>query len=218
MNIDHERFEDFLYSLPDGLPAYLEALEREALSEHVPIIRKSSQKLLRFLLTMKNPKKILEVGTAVGFSALLMAEYSGEDTRLLTIEKMAERLTKARENFRKYDAGKKIDLIEGDASEVLSELVKTHQESFDFIFMDAAKGQYPHFLPNVERLLAKGGVLVTDNLLQEGRLLDSKFTVIRRERTIHKRMREYIKMLYESEVFETMLLQAGDGMCISLKK
>lgn len=218
MSIDAERFEDFLYSMEDGLAPYLKELEEECLVEKIPIIRKSSQKVLRFFLSLKNPTSILEVGTATGFSALLMAEYSGAETKILTIEKIPERISKARKNFEIYDKNKKISLLEGDASEILEKLASEEKEKYGFIFMDAAKAQYLSFLPFVKTLLKKGGVLITDNLLQEGRLLESRYTVVRRERTIHKRMREYVKLLFGSEDFDTILLEAGDGMSISIKK
>lgn len=217
MNLDHERFETFLDSMEDGLPHYLSLLEEEAIENHIPIIRKGSQSVIRFMLKMKKPKKILEVGTATGFSGLLMAEYSKEDAEIVTIEKMPERVKQARENFEKYDRLQKITSLEGDAIDILEEMAKKKVEEFDFVFMDAAKGQYLAFLPFVKTLLKKDGILITDNLLQEGRLLDSRYTVVRRDRTIHKRMREYVKELFRGEEFETMLLESGDGMSISIK-
>lgn len=217
MNLDHERFETFLYSMEDGLPQYLSLLEEEAITNRIPIVRKGSQSVIRFLLGLKKPKKILEVGTATGFSGLLMAEYSEEDTEIVTIEKMPKRVEKARENFKKYDRLQKITSLEGDATELLEKMAKEKEGEFDFIFMDAAKGQYLAFLPFVKTLLKKGGVLITDNLLQEGRLLDSRYTVVRRDRTIHKRMREYVKELFSKGEFETMLLESGDGMSVSIK-
>lgn len=217
MMMDNERFEDFLYSLEDGLPPYLKELEEACLLSSVPIIRKSTQKVLRFLLKLKEPLSILEVGAAEGFSALLMAEYSSLEAKITTIEKVPERVKKASENFKAADKDGKICLLEGEASDLLKDLAKK-EEKFDFIFMDAAKGQYLAFLPLADKLLKEGGLLVTDNLLQEGRLIDSHYTVIRRDRTIHKRMREYVKELFGSEAFETMILEAGDGMSVSIKK
>lgn len=216
MNLDHERFEDYLYSLEDGLPPYLKEMEEVALLEAVPIIRKSSQKLLRFFMRLQKPLSVLEVGTAVGFSSLLMAEYALSETRITTIEKMPERVEKARENFERFDKKKRIRLLEGDAFDILKEMV-LKEEKYDFIFMDAAKGQYLTFLPFLKALLKKGGILITDNLLQEGRLIDSRYTVVRRDRTIHKRMREFVKELFCSDEYETMILETGDGMSVSIK-
>lgn len=215
--MDHERFEDFLYSLEDGLPLYLKEVEERALSEAVPIIRKSSQKLLRFFMRTRTPLRILEVGTAVGFSALLMAEYTPIHAKIVTIEKMPERIEKAKENFKLYDNEKKIELIEGDAGILLKEMASEGISPFDLIFVDAAKGQYLTFLPYVKSLLKTGGILIADNLLQEGRLIDSRYTIVRRERTIHKRMREFVKELFRSDEYETMILETGDGMSVSVK-
>lgn len=217
MSLDYERFEDFLYSMEDGLCPYLKELEAVSLAEKVPIIRKSTQKVLRFMLQLKKPLRVLEVGTATGFSSLLMAECLEKEAKIFTIEKMPERIQKALQNFETYDEARKISLLSGEAMDILENLVK-EKESFDLIFMDAAKGQYLHFLPLVNVLLKKDGILITDNLLQEGRLLDSRYTVVRRDRTIHKRMREYVKELFKSEDFDTMLLEAGDGMSVSIKK
>ena len=130
---------------------------------------------------------------------------------------MEERAAKAEENFKKYDKRSQITLIKGDALDVLSELVANGNE-YDFIFMDAAKGQYINFFDNIKKLLSPKGMLITDNMLQEGRLLDSRYTVVRRERTIHQRMREYVNVLTTDKELETMLLETGDGMPVSVKK
>lgn len=215
--VEHERFESFLESIPDGLPEHLKELELINISNHIPIIRKGSQRLIRFMLELKKPLNILEVGTATGFSALFMLEYIDRAAKLTTIEKMEERVAEAKKNFKKYDKNKQISLVNGDASEILSEL-SGKGNIYDFIFMDAAKGQYINFFDNIKKLLAPGGILITDNMLQEGRLLDSRYTVVRRERTIHTRMRNYVNALLTDKDFETMLLEAGDGMAVSIKK
>lgn len=158
--------------------------------------------------------RILEVGTAVGFSALLMSEYMPEGAHITTIEKYEKRIPIARENFRKAGKDDVITLIEGDAMEVLKSL----DGPYDLIFMDAAKGQYPHYLPEVLRLLAPGGVLMSDNVLQDGNLIESRFAVERRDRTIHSRMREYLYTLKHHENLETSILPLGDGVALSVKK
>ena len=206
--VEHERFESFLESLPECLPKHLVDLEVENIKEGI---------LIRFMLELKKPVNILEVGTATGFSALLMLEYIGKEAKITTIERMEERAAKAEENFKKYDKNGQITLIKGDALNVLSELVVNGNE-YDFIFMDAAKGQYINFFENIKKLLSQGGILVTDNMLQEGRLLDSRYTVVRRERTIHQRMREYVNVLATDKELETMFLETGDGMAVSVKK
>ena len=217
MMVEHERFESFLESIPDGLPEYLTDFEIENIKENIPIIRKGSQRLIRFMLEMKKPLNILEVGTATGFSSVFMLEFLNKKAKITTIEKMEERAVKAEKNFNKFDKNKQITLIKGDATDILSELV-SKDKTYDFIFMDAAKGQYINFLENIKKLLVSGGILITDNMLQEGRLLDSRYTVVRRDRTIHRRMREYVNALLTDKEFETMLLEAGDGMAASIKK
>lgn len=215
--VDYERFESFLESLPDDLPGYLLDLELENIRANIPIIRKGSQRLIRFMLELKKPVKVLEVGTATGFSSIFMLEFLDKKAGITTIEKMEERIDKAEETFRNLDKNKQITLIKGDAMEILADLVSKNK-TFDFIFMDAAKGQYINFFENIKKLLVPGGMLITDNMLQEGRLLDSRYTVVRRDRTIHQRMREYVNVLMTDKNFETILLASGDGMAVSIKK
>ena len=202
-----ERLVTYINSLDTGNTAMLDQIEREATADYVPIIRKEMQSFLKFLLAMKKPARILEVGTAVGFSAILMAEYDPVPCQITTIENYEKRIPIARENFKRAGKEAQIALLEGDAAEVL----KTLEGPYDFIFMDAAKGQYIHFLPEILRLLAKDGVLVSDNVLQDGDVIESRFAVTRRNRTIHKRMREYLYTLTHSEELVTAVLPVGDG-------
>ncbi|MBQ8189005.1 MAG: O-methyltransferase [Lachnospiraceae bacterium] len=212
--ITDERFTAYINSLENGNPDYLDELEAYAKQTQVPIIRKEMQSFMRTLLMMNKPKRILEVGTAIGFSALFMSEFMPEDGHITTIEKYEKRIPLAKENFRKNRKEDCITLLEGDATEILKKL----QEPFDFIFMDAAKGQYIHFLPDVLRLLTPGGILLSDNVLQDGDIIESKFAVTRRDRTIHKRMREYLYTLKNHEQLETAILTLGDGVALSVKK
>nr|WP_315104096.1 O-methyltransferase [uncultured Catonella sp.] len=214
---DHERFESFLESISDDLPKYLIDLEIENIKENIPIIRKGSQHLIRFMLELKKPINLLEVGTAAGFSAIFMLEFLAKNAEITTIEKLEERAAKAEENFKRFDKNKRITLIKGEATDILTELVNKGC-TYDFIFMDAAKGQYINFFENIKKLLEPGGMLITDNMLQEGRLLDSRYTVVRRNRTIHARMREYVNALMTDKDFKTILLESGDGIAISIKK
>lgn len=209
-----ERIVTFINSLETENSEILEAVEQEALSTYVPIIRKEMQSFLKVLLMIQKPMCILEVGTAVGFSALLMSEAAPEGCRITTIENYEKRIPIARENFRRAGKEEQITLIEGDAMDVL----KTLEDTFDFIFMDAAKGQYIHFLPEILRLLAKDGVLVSDNVLQDGDVIESRFAVTRRNRTIHKRMREYLYTLTHSEELVTAVLPVGDGITLSTRR
>ena len=209
-----ERLATFINSLDVGNKPYLNELERYAKKTNVPIIRTEMQSLLKFLLAMKEPKEILEVGTAIGFSALLMSEYGPKDCHITTIEKYEKRIPLAKENFKKAGKEDAITLLEGDATEIL----KTLEGTYDFIFMDAAKGQYIHFMPDILRLLKVGGLLISDNVLQDGDIIESRFAVTRRNRTIHARMREYLYELKHHEDLETVILPVGDGVTISVRR
>lgn len=208
-----ERMSAFINSLDRGNTPFLNELEQYALDTGVPIIRRETQSLLKLLLAVKKPVRILEVGCAIGFSALLMSEYGPGECRITTIEKFEKRIPIARENFKKAGKEEKITLLCGDAAEILKELTG----SYDFIFMDAAKGQYLHFFPEVFRLLEEGGLLVSDNVLQDGDVLESRFAVTRRNRTIHSRMRDYLYELKHKEALETAILPVGDGVTVSVK-
>ena len=209
-----ERLATFINSLDVGNAPYLNELERYAKKTNVPIIRTEMQSLLKFLLTMKEPKEILEVGTAIGFSALLMSEYGPKDCHITTIEKYEKRIPLAKDNFKKAGKENSITLLEGDAVDILQTLDGT----YDFIFMDAAKGQYINFLPDILRLLKVGGLLISDNVLQDGDIIESRFAVTRRNRTIHARMREYLYELKHHEDLETVILPVGDGVTISVRR
>lgn len=214
--MDQERMEVFLGKYRETPPAYIVELERQALADEVPVIRRGTRDVLRFLLRTGRPAQVLEVGTAIGYSALCMKEYLPETSRITTIEKVEMRLVEARKNLKKFDLEGRITLLEGDAADVLRGLVE-QGKSYDFIFMDAAKGQYLNFLPDVLKLLSEGGTLVSDNILHEGDVLESRYAVTRRDRTIHGRMREYLQVLMDTEELETICLSIGDGMTISRK-
>ena len=209
-----ERMSAFIDSMDKGNTPFLDEIEKYAKEMQVPVIRKQVQSLLKFLLEFSKPKRILEVGTAIGFSALLMSEYAPEDCHITTIEKYDKRIPVAKENFKRAKTEDRITLLEGDAAEILKEL----EGSFDLIFMDAAKGQYINFLPDILRLMAAGGLLVSDNVLQDGDIIESRFAVTRRNRTIHARMREYLYELKHHPKLETVILPVGDGVTLSVKK
>lgn len=211
--IDAERLDVFLDSFYSGNTPFLDQIEQEALQGGEPIIRTQTQALLRFLLAIHRPLSVLEVGCAVGFSALLMSEYAPVGCEITTIEKVERRIAAAKENFRRAGREDAITLLEGDAADILRELAGP----YDMIFMDAAKGQYLNFLPDVLRLLAPGGLLVSDNILQNGDILESRFAVERRDRTIHNRMREYLFELTHHEALTTTILPVGDGVTVSVK-
>ena len=209
-----ERMRTYINSLDMGNTPFLEELEQIALRDRVPIIRREMQSFIKMFLALNQPKRILEVGTAVGFSTLLMCEYGPEDLQIVTIENYEKRIPIAREKFRKAERESQITLLEGDAGEILKGL----KGSFDMIFMDAAKGQYINWLPDVKRLMKKGSVLISDNVLQEGDIIESHYLVERRNRTIYKRMREYLYQLKHDPALVTSILPLGDGVTVSVKQ
>ena len=212
--IVNERIVDYINSLDKGNSPVCNAIEKEALADGVPIIRKEMGNLLKVLLLLKQPQKILEVGTAVGYSSILMSENMPENCRITTIENYEKRIPVAKNNFKRAGKEEVITLLEGDAMDILKELDGT----YDFIFMDAAKGQYIHYLPNVLRLLSDGGCLVSDNVMQDGDIIESRFAVERRNRTIHARMREYLYELKHREDLVTSIIPLGDGVAVSIKQ
>lgn len=209
--IVEERMRTYINSLDMGNTPFLEELEKEALAGRVPIIRKEMQSFLKMFLAATRPLSILEVGTAVGFSTLLMCEYGPENLKITTIENYEKRIPIARENFKKAGREEQIRFLTGDAGEILKELEGT----YDFIFMDAAKGQYLNFLPDILKMLPENGMLITDNVLQDGDVIQSRYAINRRDRTIHGRMREYLYRLTHSEELDTVILPVGDGITVS---
>lgn len=213
--IVNERIVSYIHSLEKTNSEVLEKIEEQAHIDNVPIIRKEMESFLRVMLYIKKPKRILELGTAVGYSAILMSECIDEDGKITTIENYEKRIVEAKKNIELSGKGQIIELLEGDATEVMKTLPS---QQFDFVFMDAAKAQYIYFLPEVLRLMKKRAVLITDNVLQEGDLIESRFVVERRDRTIHKRMREYLEVVKNHEELETSIVPIGDGITISVKK
>ena len=212
--ITDERITAYINSLDSGDGELCDEIAGEAAASFVPIIKRETAALLKTMVALKQPKRILEVGTAVGYSALLMARIMPEAAHITTIEKFEKRIPVAKANFKKAQLEDRITLLEGDAGEILADL----SGSFDFIFMDAAKGQYINWLPDIIRLLAPGGLLMSDNVLQDGTIVESRYAVERRDRTIHVRMREYLYTLKNSEALETTILPIGDGVALSVLK
>lgn len=208
-----ERITSYICSMGKDEEGIIGEIEREAIADGVPIVRKETREWLKTILLIKKPLRILEVGTAVGFSALYMNQFLPGKAHITTIEKWEPRIEKARKNFERAHMEGRITLLEGDALD----LVKKLNGPFDFIFMDAAKGQYVNFLPDMVRLLAEGGVLASDNVLQDGGILESRYIVDRRNRTIHARMREYLYALKNHEALETSVIPLGDGVALSVK-
>ena len=212
--IVNERVVAYINSLDCGNSDICNTIEKEAIADEVPIIRKEMGNLLKVLLQLVQPERILEVGTAVGYSSILMSVNMPENCKITTIENYDKRIPVAKNNFKRAGKEDVITLIEGDALEVL----KTLEGPYDFIFMDAAKGQYINYLPDVKRVLRKGGLLISDNILQEGEIVESRYAVTRRNRTIHTRIREYVYELTHSEDFVTSIVPIGDGITLSVKQ
>ena len=207
-----DRQSVFIDSFYRGNTGILDRIEADAVRDQVPVIRKGTQSVLRVLLEMKKPGTVLEIGTAVGFSAVFFCTWL--DAHVTTIEQYEKRIPIAEKNFLEAGVADRITFLKGSAEAILPDL----QGPYDFIFMDAAKGQYMTFLPEIMRLLPKGGILAADNVLQEGELLESRFAVERRDRTIHTRMREYLESVSGDDRLRTCILPSGDGMAISVRR
>lgn len=210
--MEQNRITEYINSLDSGHGQLCDRIAREAREAFVPIIQKETAAFLKTMVASARPMRILEVGTAVGYSALLMAQVMPEGAHITTIEKYEPRIPLARAHFREAGMEGRITLIEGDAGKVLDGLAGP----FDFIFMDAAKGQYIHWLSRILELLEPGGVLFSDNVLQDGNIVESRFAVERRDRTIHSRMREYLYTLKHMEELETSIIPIGDGVALSV--
>jgi len=190
----------------------IEEIRAEAKRNYIPIIKRDTENFLKFVLKMQNPGSILEIGCAVGYSAAVMLENSDAD--IVTVEKMPERVEEAKRNIKYADFESRVSILEGDAGEILKSLADKG-EKFDFIFMDAAKAQYITWLPVVKKLLKESGMIFSDNCLQEGDLAESSFAIRKRDKTIHKRMREYIYLLLHDETLESWIFSIGDGVLLS---
>ncbi|HAN10087.1 MAG TPA: O-methyltransferase [Clostridiales bacterium] len=209
----YEYIEEYIRQIQPKLDVQLEALRVEAEEGHVPIVKPEVASLILTLLAIKKPKRILEIGTAVGFSANLMCKYLASDGEIITIERDADMYKKALENIKKLNTVNKIKVIFGDA---LEETTKVSGK-FDVIFIDAAKGHYDIFYKSSLLLLAEEGVIIADNVLYKGLVACEKEEIARRNRTIHKRMRSFIDMIMSNPDFESTLIPVGDGIIISKK-
>lgn len=212
--IVNDRIVTYMHSLEKSNGELCDEMEKYAHENFVPIIRKEMESFLRVMVEIKKPKRILEVGTAIGYSAIMMASVMPDDCTITTIENYEKRIPIARANIEKAGMNDRIRLIEGDAMEVIPGL----EEKFDFVFMDAAKGQYINFLPHVMKKLQPEAVMISDNVLQEGDIIESRFGIERRNRTIHSRMREYLYQLKNMEEFHTTIVPIGDGITVSVYK
>ena len=214
-----DRFSVFAESFESDLSPALEQLRLKAEGEGIPIIRREMQGFLRFLLHVRRPSKVLEIGSGVGFSALFMLSCLEEimefsDIHIDSIEINPDHVREATEHVSRFDADQTINLIEGDAHEVLNQL----NGPYDFIFLDGPKAQYPLYLPRLIDLMNPGDILVADNILKEGEIIESKYAVERRQRTIHMRMRAFLSQAMHDERLTSTILSVGDGVCVSVRK
>lgn len=243
--MNERRTADYLLSLEPEQEPLLAALRRYAKEKGVPIVRPETERFLHTMTVLKRPKRILEIGTAIGYSAIVLARaqrLSGAEARsprLVTIESWERRVPVARDNLERAGLSGEVRLLHRDAGEVLRELsgdapparteagdsaerqeyeaLCREKAQFDLVFLDAAKGQYLNWLPYILRLMPEGGVLIADNVLQDSTVMESRFTVERRERTTHARMREFLYQLKHLPALSSSVLPLGDGVSVSVK-
>ena len=190
----------------------LEKIKQKALEEHIPIIMDDTLEVLDKILREVKPQRILEIGTAVGYSAMCFSEYIAPEGKIDTIERDEERIKQAKINIEKVGVADKINIYEGDAVEILPTL----NEKYDVVFIDAAKGKYPFFLKEALRMLKINGIILADNILYKGYVMSDYNK--HKQRTAVRNLREYIKEITENPMFETEILEVGDGLAISKKK
>lgn len=210
-----ERISSFIKSFISDDEGLLGDIYSEAIKNRVPVMRKETRELLKTQIIMKKPMQILEIGTAVGYSSIYMSKYIDEGAKITTIELDEDRVKIAKTNIEKMKKSDTIMVLQGDAYDVLKTLP---DNSYDFAFVDAAKGQYINYYPDVMRVMKAGGVIVSDNVLQDGDVLESHFTVDKRNRTIHDRMRAYLYTITHDDRLDTAILSVGDGVAISIKR
>lgn len=213
--IVNTRIEEYIDSIAEEASPLLREIRAYASEHRVPILKSNTEAFLRTLLRMRSPGHILEIGTAIGYSAVLMAEETPKDTKITTIEKYEKRICTARSNIKKAGLEERIELLEGDATEMLLRL-REEGKSYDFVFLDAAKGQYVKWLPTLLGLMREGSVLFSDNVLQEGDLVQPRFAIERRDRCIHSRMREFLYRIMHEENLKSSILPVGDGIALSV--
>lgn len=210
MSLVENYLAEYINNIQTNCDGDLGELQKWAYEQGLPIIPKDVVKLLGFVLGLKKPKAILEIGMAVGFSASYMSQYLSEDGYIKTIDRYPLMIERARANFKKFGLEDKITILEGNANDILP----TMDEKFDFVFMDAAKGQYITILPEVLRLTKVGGIIMADDILQEGRVAQDYFEIPKRQRTIHKRLNEFLQEITHNEKLRTSILTVGDGVAL----
>ena len=209
-----ERIHVFLDSLEREFAPFLEEIYQKAEKDGIPVVKRETAAFLHTMVRIRQPERILEIGTAVGFSALLMASAGSGSCRIITLENYRKHADQAAENFEKSGMADRIQMIFGDADETLDML----EGPFDLVFMDAAKGRYIHFLPKLKKLMKPGSILIADNVFSDGDVLESRFAVRRRDRTIHKRLRQFLRAVKTDEELDTAVLPLGDGVTLSVMR
>lgn len=212
-NINESSVEEYIRSLVPRRESFLVELEKYAELNHVPIIHPEVAQFIKVLLKIAKPKRILEIGTAIGYSALIMASSIEREGRIISIEKREDMINTAEKNIHDSGYSDMIKIIKGEAEEVLPNI----NDEFDFIFIDAAKGQYMEFFPHCIRNLSEGGIILSDNVLYKGMVANDKL-VLRRKKTIVKRMRSYLDYITNHKDLETSVIPIGDGVAITYKK
>ena len=227
--MNRDRIADYLSSLEPEADELLDEMRTFALSHDVPIVRLETESFLRTMVKLKRPERILEIGTAIAYSSIVLARAAlscGGNCSMLTIESWERRIPIAENNLKQAGLTDCVKLVHGDAGEVLRRLVqekekdsvKAAQTGYDLIFLDAAKGQYLHWLPDILCLMREGALLIADNVMQEGTVTESRYTLPRRDRTTHSRMREFLYEIKHHPELESSVLPLGDGVSISVKK
>lgn len=213
--IVNPRIAEYIDSIAEESSALLKEIRAYAGENKVPVLKSNTEAFLRSLLRMQRPGRILEIGTAIGYSAILMAEEAPKTGKITTIENYKKRILQAKANIKKAGLEERIELLEGDASEILRHLGE-EGKSYDFIFLDAAKGQYIKWLPMILELMREGSVLFSDNVLQEGDIIQSRYAIERRDRCIHSRMREFLYKIMHEPHLKSSILPVGDGIALSV--
>lgn len=210
--ITYDYMEEYLRSLLSENNKVLNELERYAKENNVPIVQKETARFLELMVSIQKPKKILELGTAIGYSAILMSEAMNNNVSITSIERDESMIEEANVNFSKYGY-RNIHILEGDALEILESL----DDKYDLIFMDAGKGHYNHFLPNCLRLLSQEGIIIADNVLFRG-MVATNDLLKRRKITIVKRMRKYLEEVNKDTDLITSVIPMGDGIAVTKRR
>ncbi len=216
MSLVDKRLEKYIRNIQPLCNGFLGDIQKGAYAEELPIMANDTLRLLGQYLDLLKPKRILEIGTCIGFSALYMSSFLPKDGELVTIDRYPYMIERAKENFAKYDKDGRITLIEGQANDVVPELDQKG-ERFDFILMDAAKGQYISFLPHCINMLNTGGILFTDDIFQNGTVALKWEQIPHRQKTIYKRLNEFLFEITHNEKLNTALLTVDDGVAVSRK-